>query len=30
LFYYMVDPNTLLLLDTDSNRIANGIIERQF
>ena len=30
LFYYMIDPNTLLLLDTDGNRIANGIIARQF
>ncbi|MGH9757551.1 MAG: beta strand repeat-containing protein [Candidatus Acidiferrales bacterium] len=30
LFYYMVDPNTMLLMDIDSNRIANGIVERQF
>lgn len=30
LFYYMIDPNTMLLLDHDSNRIANGIIARQF
>ncbi len=30
LVYYLVDANTLLLFDSDSNRVANGVLARQF
>jgi hypothetical protein len=30
LVYYQVDSNTELLLDVDSNRVANGTLIRQF
>ncbi|MGA7922076.1 MAG: hypothetical protein WCA38_20625 [Candidatus Acidiferrales bacterium] len=30
LVYYLVDANTILLFDSDGNRVANGVLARQF
>jgi hypothetical protein len=30
LVYYIVNPTTVLLFDSDSNRVANGVLSLQY